>query len=310
MRIECDIAGLDPQPALLFLFFDSVMRDAAKRIALDPDAVDRVIVVSPDRFGKAVDAVRPGEMYTNTINAVAVGKTIARRSAGRIVSDIVLQHWLFEFIGQALTVFQSCSDWNIYQQQALYIVSHELGHALDHALRNDDSEVNDPRSRPFSIKETAHYYGNVVLTEYAACRNSSPVMTDALFGHELYEATKRMSVCRRQANYFLANPDDLTPRALAHTACQDAWFIIAELAKLYGHAKGNAERDASVSTKESSLLQHSLLGAALTQIGDSYPNWDVPNIVAKLTTIWHRYSETANVRFSPQDSESDLMVPI
>jgi len=310
MRIECDIEGFDPQP-ILFSFFDSVMKDAAKRIALDPDAVDRVIIVSPDRFGKAVDSIRSGAIYTNTMTAVAAGKTIARRNAaGRIVSDIVLQRCLFESIAEALTLFQSPGDWDIHQQEALYVICHEFGHVSDYLSRNDDFEVPDPRSRPFSIKKTAHFYGNIVLTEYAACRNSSSVMTDSLFVHELNEAANRMSACSRHVNYFLDNPDGLTPRALAHTACQDAWFIMVELAKLYGHAMGNAERDASVSMIEVSLLKHEPLGAALTRIGNSYPNWNVPNLVAQLTTIWHRYSEISNVRFAVQDNDADLMVPV
>ena len=99
MRVECDIEGIDPKP-VLFDFFNRVLQHAAGRVSLDPKVVGRVIIVSPDRFGRAVASVRPGAKHTDTETAVAAGKTIARREGGQGVSDIVLQCSLFGALGR------------------------------------------------------------------------------------------------------------------------------------------------------------------------------------------------------------------
>jgi hypothetical protein len=201
MRVECDIEGLDPQP-VLFEYFEGVLRHAAARMSLDLDTIGRVIVASPDRFGRAVDSIKPGATHTNNDIAVAGGKTLPRAEGHRVVSDIVLQVCLFESLVPVFGDPSAPGRWEVDQQQALYVISHELGHAQDHTLRNDASEIPDPRTRPFSIAETAAYYGSIVLTELAACRNSVSVMTDTLFNHDMQEAGSRMiphGDCKKQA---------------------------------------------------------------------------------------------------------------
>lgn len=59
MRIECDIEDIDPQP-VLFAFFERALRHSAHRISFDLDLIDRVVIVSPDRFGAAVTSVKAG----------------------------------------------------------------------------------------------------------------------------------------------------------------------------------------------------------------------------------------------------------
>jgi hypothetical protein len=179
----------------------------------------------------------------------------------------VLQCSLFGALAQVLSDPPMASHWDVDQQQAIYIICHEFGHAIDHTLRNDASDVADPRANPFSIKETADYYGNIVPTEYAACRNSASVMTDSLFNHELREAGLRMIECSRQVNHYLDNPDELTPRALAHLVCQGAWVYMAELTKLHGYAAGVTDRKAAVRQLETELLNCVPLGDFLDRIG-------------------------------------------
>ena len=196
------------------------------------------------------------------------------------------------------------------QQQAIYIICHEFGHALDHALRNDVSEIADPHERPFSIKETADYYGSIVPTEYAACRNSAFVMTDPLFSHEVQEAANRMTECGRQVNHYLDNPDELTPRALAHFVCQGAWVYMVELTKLFGYTAGVAEREAAVRRLEAELMEGTPLGDFLDRTGGTYPNWDIPSQIEELTSIWHRYAALSSVRFVARDDGPDEMADV
>ena len=89
-------------------------------------------------------------------------------------------------------------------------------------------------------------FGNIALTEYAACRNAAcrnaaSVMSEALFIHEMQEATNRMTECCKEVTHYLHNRELKTPRVLAHIVCQNAWLIMVELTKLYGHAVGSRE---------------------------------------------------------------------
>lgn len=306
MHVEFDIEGIDPQPEL-FAFSERVLRNAAHRVSIDLSTVGRVVIVSPERFGTAVESIKPGATHTNTETLVAGGKTFPRRKCERVVSDIVLQCSLLETLADVLGDPPASTHWRIDQQQAMYVISHEFGHALDHTLRNDASEVADPRSRSFSIRETAYYYGSIVLTEYAACRNSASVMTDPLFDHEMQEAGNRMKACAEQVRQFLDKPEELTPRALAHFTCQGAWLNMVELSKLYGHATRNVDLEIVVRQLEMELIEGTLLGDTLERIGSIYPNWDIPDLVADLTTIWHRYAALCSVRFVTNESGTDEM---
>lgn len=306
MRIECDIEGIDPQP-VLFAFLERVLRHSAHRTSFDMALIDRVVIVSPDRFGAAVASIRPGATHTNTETMVAAGKTLSRRDGNRIVSDIVYQCSLFENLAGVLGDPPTSALWDIDQQQASYVICHEYGHALDHSLRNDVAAVPDPRARPFSIKEASDFFGDIVLTEYAACRNSASAMTDPLFHHEMRETGTRLSECMRQVNHFLDNPEELTPRALAHFVCQGAWFSMVEFAKFYGYATANAEHRAAIRELEAGVVNGTPLGDALDRIGASYPNWDIPNHIPALTAIWHTYASLSSVRFVAGDDGPDVM---
>jgi hypothetical protein len=302
MRVECDIENLDPQPVLL-AFFDRVLRHAAQRISLDTNLIDRIVIASPDRFGTAVASIRPGATHTNTETTVAAAKTFSRRA----VSDIVFQCSLFGALTGVLGDPPTSSDWGVDQQQAIYVICHEFGHALDHSLRNDVATVPDPRGRPFTIKETADYYGDIVLTEYAACRNSASVMTDSLFDHEMREAGSRMAACGRQVNYYLDNAGVLTPRALAHFVCQGAWLYMTELAKLYGYGAATDARKAMARQLEGEMVAGAPLGDALDRIGAAYPAWNGEYLIAELTGVWHTYTSLSNVRFIHQDGGPDVI---
>jgi hypothetical protein len=269
--------------------------------------IDRVFIVSPDRFGAAVARICPGTIHTNTETMVSAGKTLPRRVDTRIVSDIVFQSSLFEDLAEVLSDPPASTQWDIDQQKASYIICHEFGHALDYYLRSDVASVPDPRARPFSIKETSEFYGQIVLTEYAACRNTALAMTNALFHNEMQEAEQRLRECTHQVNHYLLNPGELTPRALAQFACQGAWFPMVEFAKFYGYASAKPEYREAVLGLETIVANGAPLGDALDRIGSSYPNWNISNHINELTSIWHSYACLSNVRFVVRDDESDVM---
>jgi hypothetical protein len=306
MIIQCDIKGIEPHPVLL-KFFDRVLREAAGRVSLDLATIDRVVIVSSDRFGAAVDSIKSGATHTNTATAIAVGKTISRRDGSRVVCDIVLHSSLFEVLVKVLGSGPASNLWGLDEERAIYVICHEFGHAIDHNRRNDASEFPDPRARPFSIQETADYYGRIVETEYAACRNSASVMTEPLFSNEMQEAANRMTECCRQVKQCLENSTTLTPPALAHSVCQGAWLYMVELTKLYGHANGVAGREAGVRTIETELLEGTPLGDFLDSIGATYPHWDTQSQIGELTVIWQKYAKLSGVQFVAHDSGPDEM---
>lgn len=309
MRIECRITGIDPQPPL-FAFFQRVLEHAARRVSVDIAAIDRVIVASPDRFGESVSAIKPGATHTNTETDVAGGKTFPRRDGESVVSDIVLQGSLFGALGEVLADPPTSTQWGVDQQQGLYVICHELGHARDHFDRRDASEAPDPRNGPFSIKATADYYGGIVLTEYAASRIAASVMPPGLFDHETQEAGNRMLGNQGLVSHYLDNPEKLTRRALAHTICQGGWLLMSELARLYGHAAGDPARTEAVRSFENELLDASPLGDALAGFGETYPNWNVPTQIEQLTGIWQQYAATFGVRFVRRDPGPDDFEPL
>jgi hypothetical protein len=312
VQIECDIEGIDPQPSL-FEFFERVLRNAAERVTLDPAMLGRVVIVSPDRFGAAIDSIRPGYLHThtNTDIAVAVAKTMPRREGDRIVSDIVLQSVLFETLARVLGGSSPASHgWDVHQEQAIYVICHEFGHAIDHSVRNDASEVADPRANPFFIRETAAYYGNILLTEYAACRLSAPAMTDRLFSHETKEAEIRIVHWARVVRDYLDNPASFTPRARAHVACQGAWLYMVELAKLYGYADAVQARDAAMRQIETDLLNETPLCDYLAHLGTTYPAWDLPREIGDLTVMWLQYAALSGVEFVASADGPDEMVDL
>jgi hypothetical protein len=296
MRIECRITGIDPQPPLLD-YFRRVLDHAAKLVDLDKAMVDRVIVASHDRFGDAVRALKHGATHTDTEIGVAGGKTIARTSGSAVVSDIALQGSLFEVLAEVLGGPSIPNGWDVDQQQALYVICHELGHARDNALRPAATDKPDPRNGPFSLDATTAYYGEIVLSEYVACWLATPAITPALFDHEMGEAAKRMASYREQTDHHISKPEELTRRALGHFVCQAAWLFVTELAKLYGHATGQASRDAKVRGIERGLLGATPLGDALTALAESYPGWDTSAQAEQLGDVMQQYAGMFGVRF-------------
>lgn len=305
MRIDCRITDLDPQPPLQ-TFFGHVLAYATKTTSLDEAAIDRVIIASADRFGDAVNSVRAGATHTDNDNGVAGGKTIPRRSGNGVVSDLILQSFLFDSLCEVLSDPPTCNHWGIDQQQALYVICHELGHSQDYSIRADVSDIPDPRPSAFSIDNTAKYYGNILLSEYAACRNSVSQMTDMLFDHALQEADDRMVQNQQLVTSYVNNPNQFSRNAIAHVLCQGAWVVMVELAKLYGHVNGLENRLTAVCGMENALLKKTPLGDKLKVYGEAYPQWDIPSQTRELSDIWQVYSRVFGVRFFQHGGQDDF----
>ena len=291
MQIECHITDIDPSPDLL-TFFQNVLEHAAEKISLDRGTIGRVIIASYNLFGSAVSLIKPGATHTDNETGVAGGKTFPRVDGDVVVCDIVLQASLFNTLGEVLSIPPISHDWKADHEQALYVICHEFGHAMDHAIRTDVAEVPDPRSADFSITDTANYYGNIVLDEYAACKNAAVVMTETLFDYEMSEASGRVTDYQTQVSQYLGDPDQLTRRALAHFVCQGAWVIMVELAKLYGHTNCVSDRREAVCNIEDGLLGATPLTDILNRYESSYPNWDTPSQVMELAKTWHMYGDS------------------
>lgn len=307
MKIECDITDLVPQPNLL-AFFTSVLDFVARRLSLESDAVDRVIIASPDRYGPAIARIKPGSGYTVTNVAVGVGKTIPRQCAGRVISDIILQTCIFESLVPVWSESPTPERWEPEQQLFVYVVGHEFGHARDHLLRSDVSEWPDPRSGDFSIQNSANYYASIVFTDFAACLNASSMMTQGLFNWEMNEAAKRIASYKHDAIRYLSAPGTYKRRVVAHVVCQCAWVTMLELAKLYGHAKGNAAFKTAVQHLERTLAGENCIGEVLDGYRQAYPNWNPEMQIQELISVWEKYASVFGVKFVLQEGGPDDFV--
>lgn len=287
MQIEHDITEFVPQPHLIELSRRFVTA-AAELAAVSPEAVGRVIVCSEERYGPIIAEIGQGARYTSNETAVGVGKTLPRRVDGSVVSDIVLRMDIFGAFAGVPDGALSPADWPAEVQQIFYAICREFGHARDYALRGE-LHGDDPRSGPFFIAETAEYYGQIVLTEFAACRNTSSMLTRRLFDLQMSAARKRLQAAQRQANEWLSNPDDHTRRALSHFVCQVAWVFLTELAKLYGDATGQGDLAEEIRTLERELLEETPLTDVLDAYSAAYPAWNTPDHIEELTEVWRRY---------------------
>jgi hypothetical protein len=81
---------------------------------------------------------------------------------------------------------------------------------------------------------------------------------------------------------------------------------MGELTKLHGSAFGHPAREKDIREIEGTLVAGAPLGEALARHSSTYPRWDIPALVAELTTIWHRYAALSGVRFVARDG-SDAM---
>jgi hypothetical protein len=279
-----------------------------RRLALESDAVERVIIASPDKYGQAIARIRPGSGYTENNIAVGVGKTIPRVSAGRVVSDIALQTCIFESLVPVWSEVPTPESWDPEQQLFIYVVGHEFGHARDHLLRSDAFEWDDPRPHDFSIQNAANYYASIVLTDFAACLNASSMMTQGLFKWELIEATKRIVSYKQDATKYLSARDTYNRRVVAHVVCQYAWVTMLELAKLYGHAKGNTAIRTAVQNPERSLVNENCVGNVLDGYGEAYPNWNSELQIQELISVWEKYVSLVGVKFVRHEGRPDDFV--
>lgn len=297
MQIEHDIIEFIPQPHVIELFRRFVTA-AAERASVNPEAVDRVVICSKERYGPIIASISRGAGYSNNETAVGVGKTLVRRVDGGVVSDIVLLMDLFGAFAAVPDGDISPTDWPTDVQKIFYALCHEFGHARDYVLRGVIHDTADPRSGQFFIAETAEYYGQIVLTEFAACRHASPVVTPPLFDLQMRDAGETLQAAQRQAREWLSKPGDHTRRALSHFICQIAWVFLTELAKLYGDATGRDKLAEEVRTFERELLAGTPLTDVLDEYSAAYPAWNTADQIEELTEVWRRYGrELLRVEF-------------
>ena len=290
MLIEHDIREFVVQPHVIEVF-ERFVTAAASRINLDPQAVGRVIICGESRYGPTIATLKAGDGFTNNDLALGVGKTIPRAQGAAVVSDVVLRADLFGAFADVPPGTLDPATWSADVQQSFYVICHEFGHVQDHALRKDTFDPPDPRPGPFSISATADYYGGIVLTEFAACRNAAPVMTQSLFDYEMQTTVERLRGIQVQTNEFLDGSGGLTRRALAHTVCQAAWVFLVELAKLYGHGHCTPAIAAEVRDFEGDLLGAAPLTNSLAEFDATYPHRDIPSQIPVLIEVWQRYGQ-------------------
>jgi hypothetical protein len=196
----------------------------------NPDLIGETIYEWKDKAGVRRGYTEGGELL------VTAAKTVPHRcNDGRIQSSIVINALLLGSIVDVIQAETPFEEWNADQQQWLYVVAHELGHAHDNALRHhlseDQIELNEERD----TEAISRHYAGVLASEFLACFYSSPLVTakvqDAMINawHELAEQLIE-SVLRAKLN-FGTDPFLFAGHHL--------WIAMLEFAKLVGHRCAN-----------------------------------------------------------------------
>jgi len=220
----------------------------AQQVGVDFDAIDEVLVATPDRFRELVVRFDPTGSYTNARGLVAAGKTIAHRKPGLAVTNsILLQYGVArEILDAPVKLGKNYDSWPAEQQRCHYVLFHELGHCLDHARRTeptDDGTFRDAagrRSVNRRLKEMCRYNYTMLLSELAACAHAGFAYTDGI----------RQLDCQMNDEFMTRQLSDVlrmtveTPHAIEQIldeAMGLSWFILFQHAKFSGAMIGNSE---------------------------------------------------------------------
>ena len=137
-----------------------------------PEAVTELIITDADHFGPAIHLLAPGLPYTANEDYAAVAKTITvGPDLIPVASAIVLRDGI---LGGAFdAIAKKYTERTADEQRFIYVIWHEVAHALDATLRPKSvpraTFITDPQGR-FKIRHIASFYCEVLLSEIPACR--------------------------------------------------------------------------------------------------------------------------------------------
>jgi hypothetical protein len=215
------------------------------QMGFPPAWIDRVIVADTARFGEAL-AEFPGKRdFTNSHGLVAAAKTIRLSETKPVRSSIIFNLSVVGTVLQAgHTRGWTVREWPVEEQHHFYVIVHELGHCLDHALREeitDDGTWRDEAGNRLTSQKFAHVHAlrfSEMYPEIPACVISGFAYSDAM---QLVDAKMNNGAFLRMLRELeemtqVARPDY---GAICQRAAAVFWFVLFQHGKFVGGRMGN-----------------------------------------------------------------------
>lgn len=286
---------------------------AAKEIGCPPEAIQQLAITDAANFGPAIHRHAPGLPFTNNDDYVAVAKTISLPSANGVTpSAIVLRDFV---LGGALTAInKEFSDRTGDEQRFIYVIWHEVGHALDATRRMEPRSYPDSVNSPtglFKIRHLSSFFAGVVLSEIPACWFAASACNQAMFDLELqYDndvIVRSYQKLKSDANSYRGDPGIL--RKIAFDGAQLFWVPFVQYGKAIAHLSGNLSLARSLylwpdapDAAERILGEYSTL---LKTLLDSYPETPA-DFEPRLFALWDRLAKACGFTFI-EDSRGDAV---
>lgn len=294
MDIHFRITDLEAEESLVqsVQFFLTFCADA---IGLDLQTVETIYIADDSNYSDAIHSVDPTASFTKDNELIGVGKAISRaEDSGEVVHSIVLRNWLVNAALSGSISGLPVDEWELPQQEGLYVICHELGHCID----NRDRRVLDfPKLRDgneeFSIDRVARYFSQLLACEFSACVHSARIVQPALHALHISDFIEQMADTKHRLMQFKAKYDQggLSLYEFAYQVSGGFWFILIQFAKLVGNAIGNDQNtidQASFGPNADSQLEilHKLQ-TNLSNTWSHYPNWPSEVIIKEWTECWN-----------------------
>lgn len=216
----------------------------AVQMGFPSDVANHVIVTDTDRFAEALAEFEGKRTFTNSHGLLAVAKTIRIKDSKPVSSAIVFN---VSVVGTVLNAGHAkgwkVSEWSVAEQHHFYVVAHELGHCLDHALRPEieedgthrDAEGNRVMNGKFASLHAFHF--SILYPELAACVIGGLAYTDEMRAVDAkMNNAALVSMLDEMAALTAAPSPDLA--AISQQVAATFWFVLIQHSKFVGSRIG------------------------------------------------------------------------
>jgi hypothetical protein len=260
----------------------------AVQLGFPSTLVERAIVADTARFSEALAQFAGNRTFTNDHGLQAAAKTIRIPDTNPCRSAIVFN------VSIVVTVLNAghekgwnVSEWPTAERHHFYVIAHELGHCVDHALRQDiidDGTWRDEAGNRVTngLHRNLHAFEfSRVYPEVAACVISGVVYADAMRDLDAKmnnEALlKMLDELATMANTATPNYGAITKRVAA-----TFWFVLMQHAKFVGSRIGYTK----ITDVKPAKLWH--IAEALPEVGAALDDVDGALVIA-----WKAYPEVS-----------------
>jgi hypothetical protein len=278
-------------------------------------AVSDFVFIRDERFGEQIDLAlgltgRPGRAIDDGRRMVA-GKAIASSGPEGVTTRVLIPSTII------LPILFPLGELPITIEENRYIISHEIGHAVDFAAR----QVVPPEewlraatwATPFRIEDTTRYYSLRLGFEVAASANSARAVSRAVHSHR-YESV--LEGASRPAKYIdseLAKLRNGTAerRYVSHVVSHELWDSLTEFAKIFAtiivndRLTGDCGHPWVGKRWEAALHRHLDVVRALV---DQYPQWSADTMLPIRDVLQTLALDRFGCQFVQGESEDCVVV--